>query len=160
RPVTPPAPELAGRPFAQPEPRNARAARKPKTRRIKEPPVHAATSPHRPWEPVLAGMEEVGTGLLDRLDALQRVAASAPVGPVLVVAGPGTGKTRTLTHRIAYLCADLKVRPEQCLAITFTRRAAEEMRSRLDVLLGSAAQDVMVATFHALGLSILREHPE
>jgi uncharacterized protein (TIGR00375 family) len=137
--------------------------RKSRTRRTKNPappPVHAPTSPHRPWEPVLAGMEEVGTGLLDRLDALQRVAASAPGGPVLVVAGPGTGKTRTLTHRIAYLCADLKVRPEQCLAITFTRRAAEEMRARLGVLLGSAAQDVTVATFHALGLSILREHPD
>jgi uncharacterized protein (TIGR00375 family) len=139
------------------------ASRRPRTRKAPEPappPVHAATSPHRPWEPVLAGMEEVGTGLLDRLDALQRVAASAPGGPVLVIAGPGTGKTRTLTHRIAYLCADLKVRPEQCLAITFTRRAAEEMRARLGVLLGSAAQDVTVATFHALGLSILREHPE
>ena len=80
---------------------------------------------------MLAGMEEVGTGLLDRLDAMQRVAASAPGGPLLVVAGPGTGKTRTLTHRIAYLCAELNVVPEQCLAITFTRRAAEEMRHRL-----------------------------
>ena len=57
------------------------------------------------------GMEEVGTGLLDRLDAMQRVAASAPGGPLLVVAGPGTGKTRTLTHRIAYLCAELDVLP-------------------------------------------------
>ena len=52
-------------------------------------------------------MEEVGTGLLDRLDSMQRVAASASGGPLLVVAGPGTGKTRTLTHRIAYLCAEL-----------------------------------------------------
>ena len=77
---------------------------------------------------MLAGMEEVGTGLLDRLDAMQRVAASAPGGPLLIVAGPGTGKTRTLTHRIAYLCAELDVYPEQCLAITFTRRAAEELR--------------------------------
>ena len=78
---------------------------------------------------MLAGMEEVGTGLLDRLDAMQRVAASAPGGPLLIVAGPGTGKTRTLTHRIAYLCAELDVYPEQCLAITFTRRAAEELRA-------------------------------
>ncbi|MGC9667051.1 UvrD-helicase domain-containing protein [Planosporangium sp. 12N6] len=117
-----------------------------------------APSPHEPFEPMLAGMEEVGTGLLDRLDAMQRVAASAPGGPMLIVAGPGTGKTRTLTHRIAYLCAELGVYPEQCLAITFTRRAAEELRQRLDGLLGPVAEDVTVATFHSLGLSILREN--
>jgi superfamily I DNA/RNA helicase len=107
---------------------------------------------------MLAGMEEVGTGLLDRLDALQRVAASAPGGPLLIVAGPGTGKTRTLTHRIAYLCAEHNVFPERCLAITFTRRAAEELRHRLSSLLGPVAEDVTVATFHALGLTILREN--
>ena len=107
---------------------------------------------------MLAGMEEVGTGLLDRLDAMQRVAASAPGGPMLIVAGPGTGKTRTLTHRIAYLCAELGVYPEHCLAITFTRRAAEELRTRLDGLLGPVAEDVTVATFHSLGLTILREN--
>src|SRR5690606_23551115 len=111
-----------------------------------------------PREPVLAGMEEVGTGLLDRLDAMQRVAASAPGGPLLVVAGPGTGKTRTLTHRIAYLCAELGVTPDQCLAITFTRRAAAELRSRLADLMGPAADGVTVATFHSLGLAILREN--
>jgi DNA helicase-2/ATP-dependent DNA helicase PcrA len=122
------------------------------------PPIAAPPSPHRPWEPMLAGMEEVGTGLLDRLDSLQRVAASAPGGPLLVVAGPGTGKTRTLTHRIAYLCAELKVVPERCLAITFTRRAAEEMGARLTDLLGDAAEQVTVSTFHALGLRLLREN--
>ncbi|GIF71114.1 DNA helicase [Asanoa siamensis] len=115
-------------------------------------------SPHEPFEPMLAGMEEVGTGLLDRLDAMQRVAASAPGGPMLIVAGPGTGKTRTLTHRIAYLCAELGVFAEHCLAITFTRRAAEELRTRLDGLLGPVAADVTVATFHSLGLTILREN--
>jgi uncharacterized protein (TIGR00375 family) len=123
------------------------------------PPIAPPPSPHEPLEPMLAGMEEVGTGLLDRLDALQRVAASAPGGPLLIVAGPGTGKTRTLTHRIAYLCADLNVYPEECLAITFTRRAAEEMHERLTTLLGPVAEDVTVSTFHALGLAILREHP-
>jgi superfamily I DNA/RNA helicase len=107
---------------------------------------------------MLAGMEEVGTGLLDRLDAMQRVAASAPGGPLLIVAGPGTGKTRTLTHRIAYLCAELGVFPERCLAITFTRRAAEELRERLDALLGDAGADVTVGTFHAVGLTILKEN--
>ncbi|MFI9640419.1 UvrD-helicase domain-containing protein [Micromonospora sp. NPDC051925] len=122
------------------------------------PPLASTPSPHEPFEPMLAGMEEVGTGLLDRLDAMQRVAASAPGGPLLIVAGPGTGKTRTLTHRIAYLCAELNVFPEQCLAITFTRRAAEELRHRLDGLLGPVAEDVTVGTFHSLGLSILREN--
>lgn len=121
------------------------------------PPILATRSPHEPFAPMLAGMEEVGTGLLDRLDAMQRVAASAPTGPLLVVAGPGTGKTRTLTHRIAYVCAELGVYPEHCLAITFTRRAADELRTRLDELLGPVAEDVTVATFHALGLIILRE---
>ncbi|WP_327038862.1 UvrD-helicase domain-containing protein [Micromonospora maris] len=124
------------------------------------PPIAPQPSPHEPFEPMLAGMEEVGTGLLDRLDAMQRVAASAPGGPLLIVAGPGTGKTRTLTHRIAYLCAELNVFPEQCLAITFTRRAAEELRHRLDGLLGPVAEDVTVGTFHSLGLTILRENAE
>ncbi len=140
------------------------APRPPKQRvpRVKPepaPPIQAPPSPHEPFEPMLAGMEDVGTGLLDRLDALQRVAASAPGGPMLIVAGPGTGKTRTLTHRIAYLCADMDVFPEECLAITFTRRAAEEVRGRLGVLLGPVAEDVTVSTFHALALSMLREHP-
>lgn len=140
-------------PKKQPRTPKQRAAR-----RSTEPPLAAPASPHEPFEPMLAGMEEVGTGLLDRLDAMQRVAASAPGGPMLIVAGPGTGKTRTLTHRIAYLCAELGVRPDQCLAITFTRRAAQEVDDRLHSLLGPVADDVTVSTFHALALTILREH--
>lgn len=136
-------------------PRRTRAASEPPAPPIPPPPP---PSPHEPFEPMLAGMEEVGTGLLDRLDAMQRVAASAPGGPLLIVAGPGTGKTRTLTHRIAYLCAELNVYPEHCLAITFTRRAAEELRSRLENLLGPVAEDITVGTFHSVGLSILREN--
>ncbi|MCZ7421808.1 MULTISPECIES: UvrD-helicase domain-containing protein [unclassified Micromonospora] len=142
----------AQRPPAKPEPKRRPA--------VPAPPIAPAPSPHEPFEPMLAGMEEVGTGLLDRLDAMQRVAASAPGGPLLIVAGPGTGKTRTLTHRIAYLCAELNVFPEQCLAITFTRRAAEELRHRLDGLLGPVAEDVTVGTFHSLGLTILRENTQ
>ncbi|WP_203914898.1 UvrD-helicase domain-containing protein [Rhizocola hellebori] len=133
--------------------RKVTAPRKP----VSAPPLPTAASPHEPFEPMLAGMEEVGTGLLDRLDAMQRVAASAPGGPLLIVAGPGTGKTRTLTHRVAYLCAEMNVYPEQCLAITFTRRAAEELRHRLGGLLGPVAKDVTVSTFHALALSLIRE---
>ena len=108
---------------------------------------------------MLAGMEEVGTGLLDRLDAMQRVAASAPGGPLLIVAGPGTGKTRTLTHRIAYLCAELGVFPRALPGHhVHPAGAAEELRDRLDALLGDVAEDITVGTFHSLGLTILREN--
>ncbi|MDP9798556.1 uncharacterized protein (TIGR00375 family) [Catenuloplanes nepalensis] len=147
----------SGGEVARPKPARG-VASVPQKARSPQPPLAPPPSPHEPFEPMLSGMEEVGTGLLDRLDAMQRVAASAPSGPLLIVAGPGTGKTRTLTHRIAYLCAELNVFPEQCLAITFTRRAAEEMRERLDGLLGPVAEDVTVATFHSLGLQILREN--
>ena len=145
----------------KPEPAIGRAS-VPKVKEPKKkpppPPIAPPPSPHEPFEPMLAGMEEVGTGLLDRLDAMQRVAASAPGGPLLIVAGPGTGKTRTLTHRIAYLCAELGVFPERCLAITFTRRAAEELRERLDALLGDQGEDITVGTFHSVGLTILRDN--
>ncbi|MDR7279991.1 uncharacterized protein (TIGR00375 family) [Catenuloplanes atrovinosus] len=160
--VTASSPAGSGDTAARPRPARGVASvpqKKPQaTPRTAPPPIAPPPSPHEPFEPMLSGMEEVGTGLLDRLDAMQRVAASAPSGPLLIVAGPGTGKTRTLTHRIAYLCAELNVFPEQCLAITFTRRAAEEMRERLDGLLGPVAEDVTVSTFHSLGLQILREN--
>jgi DNA helicase-2/ATP-dependent DNA helicase PcrA len=96
--------------------------------------------------------------ILDQLDPEQRTAAEITHGPLLIVAGPGTGKTRTLTHRLAHLIADRGVAPDACLAITFTRRAAGEMRERLKQLLGSDAERLAVMTFHALGLSILEEH--
>ncbi|MDR1281093.1 MAG: UvrD-helicase domain-containing protein [Opitutaceae bacterium] len=96
--------------------------------------------------------------LLAGLDPDQRAAAAIVSGPLLIIAGPGTGKTRTLTHRIAHLIADHGAPPESCLAITFTRRAAGEMRERLRHLLpdGRGAR-APVTTFHALGLTILRE---
>ena len=98
------------------------------------------------------------SGILGQLDAEQRIAAEAIRGPVLIVAGPGTGKTRTLTHRIAHLIADHGVPPEQCLTLTFSRRAAGEMIERLGRLHPAAADRVPVMTFHALGLAMLREH--
>ncbi|MEU8239328.1 UvrD-helicase domain-containing protein [Actinoplanes missouriensis] len=149
--TTPPKPKAA------PEKPKTKTAKKP-AEKPAPPPLAPPPSPHEPFEPMLAGMEEVGTGLLDRLDAMQRVAASAPGGPLLIVAGPGTGKTRTLTHRIAYLCAELGVFPERCLAITFTRRAAAELKERLDALLGDVAEDITVGTFHSLGLTVLKEN--
>jgi DNA helicase-2/ATP-dependent DNA helicase PcrA len=149
-------------PAETPRPRAEPGEKKAKAKPVKEkpapPPLSPPPSPHEPFEPMLAGMEEVGTGLLDRLDAMQRVAASAPGGPLLIVAGPGTGKTRTLTHRIAYLCAELGVFPERCLAITFTRRAAAELKERLEALLGDVAEDITVGTFHSLGLTVLKEN--
>jgi superfamily I DNA/RNA helicase len=93
-------------------------------------------------------------GVLAGLDPWQRAAAEA-VGPVLVVAGPGTGKTRTLTHRIAHLVVERGVPAADCLAITFTRRVAGEVAERLGAL---GAGKVLVTTFHGLGLRILREH--
>jgi DNA helicase-2/ATP-dependent DNA helicase PcrA len=98
------------------------------------------------------------TPMLAGLDPDQRAAAETADGPLLIVAGPGTGKTRTLTHRIAHLIADHGIAPEACLAITFTRRAAGEMRERLASLLPDGrGPRVPVMTFHALGLAILRE---
>ena len=106
----------------------------------------------------LLPLELPSLGVLEGLDPEQRVAAGAPDGPLLVVAGPGTGKTRTLTHRIAYLVDERGVPARSCLAITFTRRAAAELAERLAVLLPSGSgEPAMVATFHALGLAVCRE---
>ncbi|MBV9095126.1 MAG: ATP-dependent helicase [Streptosporangiaceae bacterium] len=95
--------------------------------------------------------------MLERLDPGQRAAAVAP-GPLLIIAGPGTGKTRTLTHRIAYQVTERGVPAGHVLAITFTRRAAQEMRDRLAALCPAQAGQLTVTTFHGLGLQILREH--
>ena len=105
-----------------------------------------------PW-----GVSTVAGGVLANLDADQRIAASIVDGPLLIVSGPGTGKTRTLTHRIAHLVAERGAAPENCLAVTFSRRAAAEMEERLADLLPESAGRVLVATFHGLGLTMLRE---
>lgn len=93
------------------------------------------------------------------LNEAQQAAVEAPAGPVLILAGPGTGKTRTLTHRIAHRVKTGDVQPGGVLAITFTNRAAEEMRERLGALLPdmTAFPGPVVSTFHALGLRVLRE---
>ena len=96
--------------------------------------------------------------ILAGLDADQRRAAETTAGPLLIVAGPGSGKTRTLTHRIAHLIASHGASPAECLAITFTRRAAGEMRERLRALLPVAWECIALHTFHSFGLSGLREH--
>jgi superfamily I DNA/RNA helicase len=98
--------------------------------------------------------------LLAALDPEQRAAAEIVDGALLLVAGPGTGKTRTLTHRLAHLVAERGVPPESCLAVTFSRRAAAEMEERLAALVPAAAGRMVVATFHGLGLRLLTEQAE
>jgi ATP-dependent DNA helicase UvrD/PcrA len=108
--------------------------------------------------PDVSHAKRSGAGsLLDGLDPDQRAAAEA-VGPLMIIAGPGTGKTRTLTYRIAAQVAERGQPPEACLALTFTRRAAREVRERLEQLVPAQAARLTVTTFHGLGLAILREH--
>ncbi|MDR0346645.1 MAG: UvrD-helicase domain-containing protein, partial [Nocardiopsaceae bacterium] len=90
------------------------------------------------------------------LDPDQRAAAAAP-GPLMIIAGPGTGKTRTLAYRIAAAVTEQGVRPDRCLAITFTRRAAQELAGRVAALLPRRRRQPVITTFHGLGLLILRE---
>ena len=106
-----------------------------------------------------AGSLTVTGSVLDELDPDQRAAATAD-GPLLIIAGPGTGKTRTLTHRIAYQVGELGFSARQFLAITFTRRAAEELGGRLAVLCPRPDERPTVTTFHGLGLRVLREHAD
>jgi len=94
--------------------------------------------------------------LLAALNPGQREAVAATEGAVLVVAGAGSGKTRVLTYRIAHLVHDLGVSPFSILAITFTNKAANEMKARVEQLVGPVARDMWVATFHRACVRILR----
>ena len=112
----------------------------------------APTPAPRPrWTPPAVSID------LSGLNTAQREAAECTSGPLLVLAGAGSGKTRVLTYRIAHMIADEGVRPWQVLAITFTNKAAAEMRERLNALLPGSTRGMWVCTFHAMCVRILRE---
>src|SRR5437867_1362738 len=96
--------------------------------------------------------------VLDGLNDTQRAAVMHDAGPLLIIAGAGTGKTTVITRRIAWLIAQKKARPEEILALTFTDKAAAEMEERVDTLVQYGYADVDISTFHAFGDRLLREH--
>ena len=96
--------------------------------------------------------------IYDTLNKEQKEAVLQTEGPVLLLAGAGSGKTRVLTHRIAYLIDEIGIKPWNILAITFTNKAAGEMRERVDKLAGFGADQVWVSTFHSACVRILRRH--
>src|SRR5215472_10706671 len=110
------------------------------------PQTPAAVETSRPY---LAGLNEG-----------QRRAVEAVEGPVLVLAGAGTGKTRVLTTRLAHILAKRRAWPSQILAVTFTNKAALEMRERLERMIGESAEGLWLGTFHAIAARILRRHAE
>src|SRR6187401_1164101 len=98
------------------------------------------------------------THLIDPLNEAQRAAVTAPLAPTLVLAGAGSGKTRVLTHRIAWLVEIENVSPHGILAVTFTNKAAGEMRGRIESMLSMPSAPLWVGTFHGIAHRLLRMH--
>ena len=96
--------------------------------------------------------------LLEGLNNKQKEAVLQTEGPCLVIAGAGSGKTKVLTHKIAYLMAEKNVLPWNILSITFTNKAANEMKQRVENLVGDAAKDIWMGTFHSICVRILRRY--
>ena len=97
---------------------------------------------------------------LDNLNEPQKEAVITTEGPLLVLAGAGSGKTRVLTTRVAYLILEKNINPYNVLAITFTNKAAKEMKSRIEDMIGSISSKIQISTFHSFGLTIIRENYE
>lgn len=93
--------------------------------------------------------------IYDTLNDKQKQAVMQTEGPVLILAGAGSGKTRVLTHRVAYLIDEEGVNPYQIMAITFTNKAAGEMRERVDQIVGFGSEQIWVSTFHSTCVRIL-----
>ena len=96
--------------------------------------------------------------IYDTLNKEQKEAVFCTEGPLLLLAGAGSGKTRVLVHRIAYLIEEKGVNPWNIMAITFTNKAAKEMRERVDDMIGYGAESIWVSTFHSTCVRILRRH--
>ena len=95
---------------------------------------------------------------LDNMNEMQKQAILHTEGPLLILAGAGSGKTRVLTHRTAYLIDEMRVNPYHILAITFTNKAAGEMRERIDDIVGFGSESIWVSTFHSTCVRILRRY--
>ncbi len=100
------------------------------------------------------------SAILDSLNEAQREAVSAPLQPMLILAGAGSGKTRVLVHRLAWLMQVAGMRPHALMAVTFTNKAAREMRGRVEALLGIDTRGMWLGTFHGLAHRLLRRHHE
>ena len=94
--------------------------------------------------------------LLKKLNDKQREAASQIDGAILILAGAGSGKTRTITYRIAHMIENIGISPYNILAVTFTNKAAKEMRERVVDLVGDIANNCTISTFHSFGVRLLR----